>query len=257
MSTDIQKFNQEYGFRPEQEDMLRQPLQVRSIKERRGFGSTMLKYIKGDTAIDTANRIFGFGQWGYRIIGREHNIIEDEKKGKIEYYTCDIELSVAGAAFTFPGDGMGIVTSPFTIEMHEKARKEATTDALKRALRHYGDQFGLCLYNEDDYVDAGDGTLVQVKEVKVGQRPPQPKRVVDEKPALDDTLRTRLNGLFERAKPLGVLEEPTAKGFLRFASQALGRAISHPDQLDAAKLDQIEAEIVQKASEVVQLEAAS
>lgn len=167
MNTAIQPYNATtQGFRPEQEEMLREPLQASSIKERKGFGGTMLKYIKADTAIDTANRIFGFGQWGYRVVGREHCAVEDDKKGKIEYYTCDIELSVVGSAFPFPGDGMGVVTYPYTIEMHEKARKEATSDALKRALRHYGDQFGLCLYNEDDYVDLGDGTLAKVKDVR-------------------------------------------------------------------------------------------
>src|SRR5713226_9924427 len=146
-------------FTAAQEEMLHAPLDASVIKHRPGARG-LLKYIKGDTAIDTANRIFGFGQWGYKVVARSHEVIQDEKKGTIEYYTADIELSVVGAAFPFPGDGVGIVTAPFTVEMHEKARKEATTDALKRALRHYGDQFGLCLYNEDDYVDAGDGTLV-------------------------------------------------------------------------------------------------
>jgi len=214
-SRDIQVFNHSFTISPEQEEMLKQPLKADQIKERKGFGGTWLKYIKGDTAIDAANRIFGFGRWGYRIIGREHCIVEDDKKGKIEYYTCDIELSVAGAAFTFPGDGMGIVTSPFTIEMHEKARKEATTDALKRALRHYGDQFGLSLYNEDDYLDLGDGTLAKVKEVKTdrGQGSQGGRQVVDSQPP-DPTIKASNQGLYNaalqakiRAKKLGITDD--------------------------------------------------
>jgi Rad52/22 family double-strand break repair protein len=200
MNTDIQVFNLDnQGFRPEQEEMLKEPLQASAIKERKGFGSMMLKYIKADTAIDTANRIFGYGRWGYRVVGREHLTIDDEKKGKIEYYTADIELSVAGAAFPFPGDGMGIVTAPFTIEMHEKARKEATSDALKRALRHYGDQFGLCLYNEDDFVDMGDGTLAKVKDVHPAPAQNKPKeKVVDSQPP-DPTIKAANPGLYEAA----------------------------------------------------------
>lgn len=167
------------NFSDTQLEMLHQPLNVSVIKHRPG-GRGMLKYIKGDTAIDTANHIFGFGQWGYKVVSRSHEVIDDDKKGKIEFYTADIELSVAGAAFSFPGDGVGIVNAPYTVEMHEKARKEATTDALKRALRHYGDQFGLSLYDEDDYVDAGNGELIQVKEVKPNMaKQQQPKRVVD------------------------------------------------------------------------------
>lgn len=174
MSTDVQP----YGFTQEQLEMLGQLLDVNIIKHRPG-GRGMLKYIKGDTAIDTANRIFGFGKWGYQVVSRGHEVIEDEKKGRIEFYTADIELSVMGAAFPFPGDGVGIVTAPYTVEMHEKARKESTTDALKRALRHYGDQFGLSLYDEDDYVDAGNGESVRVGDVKPGNKAQQPKRVVD------------------------------------------------------------------------------
>src|SRR5581483_1021004 len=110
-------------------EMLHAPLDATVIKQRPGAGGRPLKYIKGDTAIDTANRIFGFGQWGYKVISRGHEVIIDEKKGqRIEFYTADIELSVAGCAFSFPGDGVGVVNSP-TVEMHEKARKEATTDA--------------------------------------------------------------------------------------------------------------------------------
>src|SRR6266852_260014 len=252
MSAEIQIVNPEARFSPEQETMLDAPLEAKRIKERKGGGGKLLKYIKGDDGIDTANRIFGKGRWGYKVLNRSHELVEDRKKGPIDIYTADIELYVAGATFPFPGDGVGVVNDPYTVEMHEKARKEATTDALKRALRHYGDQFGLCLYNEDDYVDAGDGTLVQVKEVKPGAKVQQPKRVVDA-PAqrrieqlAQDVLKARLNGLFNRAKALGVLSAPTANAFLSFASEIVGTAITQPDQLDQGKLDDVEAEIAAK-----------
>src|SRR6266702_191913 len=159
---------------------LSQPLPEHVIKHRPGPGGRQLRYISGKTAIDTANRVFGFGQWGYKVVGRSHELMRDEKKGTvIEFYTADIELSVVGCAFPFPGDGMGIVNSP-TVESHEKARKEATTDALKRALRHFGDQFGICLYDEDAYVEGNDGELKHVKDVKpTNGNAPRPHRVVD------------------------------------------------------------------------------
>lgn len=159
-------------------EQLEQPLPEHVIKHRPGPGGRQLRYISGKTAIDTANRVFGFGRWGYKVVSRSHELMQDEKKGTvIEFYTADIELSVVGCAFPFPGDGMGIVNSP-TVESHEKARKEATTDALKRALRHFGDQFGLCLYDEDAYVEGPDGELKHVKDVKpTNGRAPQ--RVVD------------------------------------------------------------------------------
>lgn len=183
MNNEMQPYS-EQGFSSEIVEQLQAPLDVSNIKFRSGGGGRQLKYIKGDTAIDAANRIFGFGQWGYKVVARSHETIQDEKKGVIDYYTADVELYVVGAAFPFPGDGVGIVTAPYTVEMHEKARKEAATDALKRALRHYGDQFGLSLYSEDDYVDAGNGELIKVSEVKPGQgKAPAPNRVIDSKPA--------------------------------------------------------------------------
>lgn len=131
------QISQSPGFSAEQEEQLRQPLDINLIKHRPGGNGKMLKYISGHDAIQAANRIFGYGQWGYRVVGRSHETIQDEKKGTIAFYTADIELYVSGSAYPFPGDGVGIVTAPYTVEMHEKARKEATTDALKRALRRF------------------------------------------------------------------------------------------------------------------------
>jgi recombination DNA repair RAD52 pathway protein len=174
MTSELQHTN---GFAPEVLEKLGEPLNASFIKDRKGGGGRRLKYITGKTAIDAANRIFGPGQWGYKVINRTHETCGDEKKGMMEYYTADIELYVVGAAFPFPGDGVGIVTAPYTVEIHEKARKEAVTDALKRALRHYGDQFGLALYDEDAYVE-DNGVMVQVKTVNP-QNNDTAKRVVE------------------------------------------------------------------------------
>jgi hypothetical protein len=49
--------------------------------------------------------------------------------------------------------GCAFVTGE-TPEAHEVAYKGAVTDALKRALRHFGEQFGLGLYDRRNAVDA-------------------------------------------------------------------------------------------------------
>ncbi len=166
------------GLHPSQLEQLTQPLDMRLIRHRKG-GGKMLAYITGKTAEDNANRIFGFGGWGTKVVARSRESCTDPKKGiVVEFYTCDIELYVLGAAFPFAGDGVGIVNDPYTIEMHEKARKDAYTDALKRALRHFGDQFGLCLYDENALVLGDGGKLVQVKAVPINdgkQQPPRPE----------------------------------------------------------------------------------
>ena len=170
---------QQQWLTPSQIEALDQPLDMRLIRHRKGGGGKMLAYVTGKTVMDTANRIFGFGGWGTKVIARSRETCTDGKKGQMEFYTCDIELSVVGAAFPFPGDGVGIVTEPFTVEAHEKARKEAYKDALKRALCHYGDQFGLVLYDGDDYVQAPNGTQVQVKEVPINDGKHQPRQIVE------------------------------------------------------------------------------
>lgn len=239
------------GLRDEQIAALKELLQEGVIKDRSIGGGRRVKYIKGDTAIDAANRIFGFGQWGYRVIARGREIIEDPKKGKMEMYTADIELSVAGASFTFPGDGVGIVNDPYTVEMHEKARKEAATDAVKRALRHYGDQFGLSLYNEDDYIEGSDGTLKQVKQAQPGRvQAPAPTRVVESTKApaqIGPSLKQRLNSAYDKALALSLIEkgqtsEESGKTFLKWAAGVLGDIqLTNSNQLNAQRLDTIEA----------------
>jgi len=184
MSTEIQKFNPEISFTQDQLTQLKEPLKAERIHYRKGPKGMELKYIKGDDAIGRANDIFGYGKWGYRVVNREHKVVEDRQKGPIDVYMCDIELFVAGALFPFSGDGMAAVNDPYTVEMHDMARHAAETDAVKRALRYYGDQFGLSLYDKDDYVDIGDGVLEKVGNVRKGQKSGQQngKKTVDEHP---------------------------------------------------------------------------
>src|SRR5438045_6699396 len=161
------------GLHPSQLDALMAPLDASLIRHRKGANGRWLAYITGKTAEDTANRIFGFGGWGTRVVARSRETCTDAKKGTREFYTCDIELSVVGAAFPYPGDGVGIVTEPFTVEAHEKARKDAYTDALKRACRHFGDQIVLCLSDENALVASASGRLIPVKDVPIndGKQP--------------------------------------------------------------------------------------
>lgn len=158
------------AFTPEQLALLEAPLDAQALKERVGAGGAKLKYIDGRYAIQTANRIFGKGKWGFRITSRSHERIEKNDGSYQEYFTADIELYVSGNPFPFPGDGIGAVKSN-TVEGIEMARKDAVTDALKRALVYYGSQFGLDLRDKEGeaLVDMGEGVLVQVKEVQINK----------------------------------------------------------------------------------------
>lgn len=219
MSTDVQN----YGLRVEQIEALSAIIHEDQIKDRPGGGGRRLKYIKADMAIDTANRIFGYGQWGYKVVSRGHIVADDPKKGKMEMYTADVELWVTGAAFTFPGGGVGIVNDPYTIEMHEKAYKEAETDAMKRALRHYGDQFGLSLYNEDDPIEARDGSIKQVRDAIVQNKKPQPqKRVVDASCAPKQIPAPASPSQQPAAQPTSINKAPSVKALRKKCDELFG-----------------------------------
>lgn len=241
----IELYNSVQQFSEQQLEALGGKLQEQRIKHRPGPGGKQLKYLKTDDVIGVANEIFGYGKWGYKVIARDHQIVEDPRKGgPVHMYTADIELSVVGCPFTFPGDGVGIVNDPYTVEMHEKARKEAPSDALKRALRHYGDQFGLCLYNEDDQIMGADGSTKSVKDAKP-QKPVPSKRVVESKQPLADATIQRLNKCYDDAKELalftpGKTKQESAIAFFKLLSEILGIAVTSPEDLTPKRFKEVE-----------------
>ena len=50
-------------------EKLSQPLDPSLVSERKGRGGRSFSYIEGHTVIDQANRIFGFGGWGFELVG--------------------------------------------------------------------------------------------------------------------------------------------------------------------------------------------
>jgi DNA repair and recombination protein RAD52 len=128
----------------EQIAQLNEPLDTGRVAHRDQSGK-QLSYIEGYDAIDTANQIFGYGEWGYDIIS-----LDISKESSKVFYTAIIRLSVTGChSVTDVGIGITPTEKP---EGHEMAIKGAVTDALKRALRTFGNQFGNSLYDKDSPV---------------------------------------------------------------------------------------------------------
>lgn len=109
-------------------------------------------YIEGWHAIAEANRIFGFFDWSYTIVAVQCVAQEARKIGKGQKdgwgvtYTAHVRVLVDGVTREDFGAGHG-----YDVDLglaHESAVKEATTDALKRALRTFGNPFGLALYDK-------------------------------------------------------------------------------------------------------------
>ena len=140
------------GLPPAVVSALEQPLDPALVSRRDGRGNRQYDYIEGHTVIDQANRIFGYGGWGYELCGdvslrRIEKVDVRTGEVKVNYaYSAPVRVSVVGAP---PRTDIGFhIVTEDTPEGHETAAKGAVTDGLKRALRSFGDRFGNGLYGD-------------------------------------------------------------------------------------------------------------
>jgi DNA recombination protein Rad52 len=140
------------AFNSKQLQELQEPLSSQAVRTRNQSGRN-LSYIEGWYAISEANRIFGFDSWDQEIVElkcvseRERKIGRDQKPGWGISYVASIRITVNGIKREGVGAGHGIDVDPG--QAHESAIKEAATDAMKRALMTFGNQFGLALYDKE------------------------------------------------------------------------------------------------------------
>ena len=153
------------GLSPAVTSALSQPLDPELVSKRRGRAGRTFSYIEGHVAISEANRVFGYGGWGYELMAdvtlREiENVDPDTGEVKlIRAYSAPVRVTVPGAP---PRTDVGFhAVTEETPDGHETALKGAVTDGLKRALRSFGDRFGNGLYGDQASVNT----------------PPKPQRV--------------------------------------------------------------------------------
>lgn len=198
-------------FTKKQIRSLNKDLDPRFVSNRKGGGNTTLRYIEGHDAIDQANRIFGYGNWSYRPLSCEQKVLMDPLTGEAVgiTYKAQVELVVRGCISPVVEVGSQAVAtwnvsdcimkrrmndakynkkpvdeSPFNpleianarttiMDAHEMAEKGAVTDALKRALRTFGDQFGNGLYGDGRIPVDEDGNASATPKAPVAQQRPQ------------------------------------------------------------------------------------
>ena len=140
------------GLPPAVVNALQQPLDPALVSQRQGRGNRWFDYIEGHTVIDQANRIFGYGGWGYELVGdvslrRIEKVDVSTGQLRVTFaYSAPVRVSVNGAP-SRTDIGFHIVAED-TPEGHDTACKGAVTDGLKRALRSFGDRFGNGLYGD-------------------------------------------------------------------------------------------------------------
>ncbi len=143
-------------FTTEQKDQLSAPLNRSSVKERKMAGRQM-SYIEGWHCIAEANRIFGFDGWNRETVllqetNRDLVDLESDRGTYQQWrisYVAKVRITVGNIVREGTGYGSGMGKPGAIGDAVEGAIKEAETDAMKRALMTFGNQFGLALYDKE------------------------------------------------------------------------------------------------------------
>ena len=143
-------------FTPSQQEALAAPLDRANVQTR-SQSNRNFSYLEGWHVIAEANRIFGFDGWQRETLHcqcvseRERSIgsgqdPRGQRSGWGVTYTAKARIQVGEIIREGSGAGHGIDAD--LGQAHESALKEAETDAMKRALMTFGNQFGLALYDK-------------------------------------------------------------------------------------------------------------
>ncbi|KAK9346403.1 hypothetical protein V1522DRAFT_404316 [Lipomyces starkeyi] len=118
------------------------------ISSRPSPGGGTAYYLEGWKAINLANEVFGFNGWSSEIKSIHEDYVEVKDNGKIDV-GISVVVRVTLKDGTFHEDiGFGHVENARSKYMAlSKCKKEATTDATKRALRCFGNSVGNCLHD--------------------------------------------------------------------------------------------------------------
>ena len=162
-------------FDKNQLTILTQELDSNRIKTREK-GNISLSYIEGFDVIDTANKVFGFGNWSYSISKLDQVSQElNQNQNNVVCYKAVVQIQIHNTNHTLDvnrqdvGFGTGVAKS--LADAHEGAAKEAVTDAIKRCFRSFGNQFGNSLYDKTKNHQNQDSSYQQNQNYN--QRPPQ------------------------------------------------------------------------------------
>jgi DNA recombination protein Rad52 len=137
-------------FNEQQTQQLSQPINPDNVSFREGGGGLKLAYVESWHVIQEANRIFGFGGWSSETL--EARLVSEGKDNygnSIFSYIAKVRVTVGNVIREGYGSGHGRGGKMSDGEKHESAIKEAESDARKRALMQFGDQFGLSLYDKE------------------------------------------------------------------------------------------------------------
>ena len=236
------------GLSPAVTQTLGQPLDPELVSQRKGRGGKFYDYLEGHAVIDQANRIFGYGGWGYELVGdvtlRQVETV-DPQTGEVKVslgYSAPVRVTVAGA---LPRTDTGV--HPVTednLDGHDTAMKGSVTDGMKRAFRSFGVQFGNGFYGDQAPRSAPQPERVAT-QAKANGKPVQAVSN-DRNESQAEMLRRRL---FEIAAEQGLDQD-------QVRSAVVDRTGKSIDDLTAAELGPLVEAAANKLRQIQQAQAA-
>ncbi|GAW18533.1 hypothetical protein ANO14919_080090 [Xylariales sp. No.14919] len=132
------------------------------LSARSGPSGQKVHYIAAEKCIALANEVFGFNGWSSSIQNIQVDFVDENPQTLKISLGLSVIVRVTLRDGTFHEDiGYGHMENcKGKAAAFEKAKKEGTTDALKRALRNFGNVLGNCIYDKD--------YLSKVTKIKVG-----------------------------------------------------------------------------------------
>ena len=179
------------GLPPTVIEKLGQPLDSSLVSQRKGRGGKSFDYLEGHAVITQANTIFGYGAWGYELVGdvtlRQFETV-DAQTGEVKtasVYMAPVRVTVAGA---LPRTDLGFhAVTEETPDGHDTASKGAVTDGMKRAFRSFGGQFGNGFYGDQDSANGSPQPQRAPAQARNNGKTGQSQAKANDKPAQPQT----------------------------------------------------------------------
>lgn len=171
------------------------------LSSRPGQGGQRFVYLQTQKAITLTNECFGFDGWSSSVQSMTTDYLIEEKNGKFSCAATAIVRVILKSGSWHDGTGVGIMMNAFDRGAAlEKAKKEAESDGLKRALRLFGKGLGNTVYDKqytDWILKGGTGTGAGVgvgvggggvaRSLDFSSPPPQAKRFKNPPPMISSS----------------------------------------------------------------------
>ncbi|TVY82433.1 DNA repair and recombination protein rhm52, partial [Lachnellula suecica] len=121
------------------------------ISSRAGPGGQKVWYLAAEKCIQLANDVFGFNGWSSQIMDVQVDFVDENPTTMKVSLGLSVIVRVTLRDGTFHEDiGYGhMENAKGKAAAFEKAKKEGTTDGLKRALKNFGNVLGNCIYDKE------------------------------------------------------------------------------------------------------------